>query len=230
VALKVNIAASQLGKTPIGFGELIFQRPGNLCDNMTVEQIAAKADTVLTYWQGHVQGDCDSLYSAIQGINRAFAAPLDTLSFEADNELILNGSVDLSSVPFLSPGLLKARRLHRTTSEVDEPGEFGEEDAEEGGTPVAAKLYQNYPNPFNPSTAIGFRLSDASQVTIRVFDILGSLVVTLASDEEFDQGYQEVEFTAEGLSSGVYFYRIDARSLDDDGTRTVATNKMLLLK
>jgi hypothetical protein len=138
VALKVNIAASLLGKTPVGFGELLYQRAGNLCDNLTLVGIAAKADTMMTYWQGHTQEEYDSLYSAIHEVNHAFQGPLDTLSFSADNELILNGSVDLSMVPFLRPGHRPVQRLQRTAADVTDPADFGEEDAAGETVPVAA--------------------------------------------------------------------------------------------
>jgi photosystem II stability/assembly factor-like uncharacterized protein len=230
VALKLNIAASLLGKTPVGFGELLYQRPDNLCDNLSVEQIAAIADTMMTYWQGYPQADYDSLYCAIHEINLAFASPLDTLSFEADNELILNGQVDLSTVSFLKPGHRPAQRLQRTTAEVTDLGGFDEEEDGDAAGPVALKLYQNYPNPFNPTTTIGFRLAEPSRVTILVFDMLGREVTRLASAEENEEGYQETEFVATGMASGVYFYRIEAQGLGDEGLRSTVTGKMVLLK
>jgi hypothetical protein len=73
-------------------------------------------------------------------------------------------------------------------------------------------LLQNYPNPFNPSTTITFELPKSSEVTLRVYDILGREVSVLVNERR-DAGYHEVKFDGSGLSSGVYFYRIEAGSV-----------------
>ncbi len=69
-------------------------------------------------------------------------------------------------------------------------------------------LYQNFPNPFNPQTTIGFRIKERSYVKLMVYDILGKLIKTLVNNIE-EQGYHEVKFNAENLSSGIYLYRIE---------------------
>jgi hypothetical protein len=234
VALKLNIAASQLGKTPDGFGELVFDVDGNPCDELSIVEISAKADSMMTYWKVYSREEYDSLWSAISRINRAFVGKLDTLSFEAGEKLVLKGAVDLASVPFLREGSTPARRLSPTTSltESSEEYEFEDDEWEEweaAGVPVVAKLYQNYPNPFNPSTAIRFRLREYSRVTLKVFDLLGREVATLFDGEEFDEGFQAIRFTGSDLASGVYLYRLHAEGVDS-GERTVETHKMLLVK
>jgi len=87
-------------------------------------------------------------------------------------------------------------------------------------------LYQNYPNPFNPSTKIRYQLPRESKVIIKIYDILGSEVITLLNEKK-EPGVYEVEFNAQsaagGLPSGTYIYRIVA-----DGF--VETKKMVLLK
>ena len=88
--------------------------------------------------------------------------------------------------------------------------------------PSGFSLSQNYPNPFNPSTAIGYRLSAASHVTLSVYDVLGRRVATLIDGKE-GPGIYSVTFDADGLSSGVYLYTLKAGSY-----RRVM--KMLLLK
>ncbi|GIW91300.1 MAG: hypothetical protein KatS3mg109_1732 [Pirellulaceae bacterium] len=85
--------------------------------------------------------------------------------------------------------------------------------------PHTMVLEQNYPNPFNPSTTIRFSLPQRSQVTLKVFDVLGREVATLV-DEEMDAGEHSVVFSTRGryafggnavdLPSGVYFYRMQA--------------------
>ncbi len=104
--------------------------------------------------------------------------------------------------------------------------------------PTEFVLEQNYPNPFNPSTKIRFVIpnevrnlqdfssqasrNDNALVTLKVYDVLGKEVATLVNEEK-PAGSYEVDFNANGLSSGVYFYQL--RSGD-----FVQTNKMVLLR
>jgi hypothetical protein len=83
-------------------------------------------------------------------------------------------------------------------------------------------LSNNYPNPFNPSTRINFTISDRSNVSLKVFNLLGSEVAELVNGE-IDAGSYNVDFTGSNLTSGVYFYQLKAGSF-------VETKKMLLLK
>ncbi|MDP1995089.1 MAG: T9SS type A sorting domain-containing protein, partial [Ignavibacteria bacterium] len=88
--------------------------------------------------------------------------------------------------------------------------------------PLAYTLQQNYPNPFNPSTVISWQMTAGSNVTLKVFDVLGNEVATLINNE-FEAGSHSVNFDASHLSSGIYFYTLKAESF-------IQTNKMLLLK
>ncbi len=81
--------------------------------------------------------------------------------------------------------------------------------AEAKGMAVQFQLEQNYPNPFNPSTTITFELPKTSQVTLTVYDILGREVSVLVNERK-SAGVHDVKFDASGLSSGVYFYRLQA--------------------
>lgn len=101
------------------------------------------------------------------------------------------------------------------------------------GLPTAFTLEQNYPNPFNPSTTIRFDLPQRSQVDLTVYNILGQLTVTLL-DEQRNAGrysvlWEGINTTGSRVSSGVYFYRIRARSLDN-GKEIIQTKKLMLLK
>lgn len=87
---------------------------------------------------------------------------------------------------------------------VEEPGSLT-------GIPVKYDLSQNYPNPFNPSTVIRYSVPENSFVTLRVFDISGREVKSLVNETR-QPGTYEVTFSATGLSSGIYFYRISAGS------------------
>ena len=80
----------------------------------------------------------------------------------------------------------------------------------------------NYPNPFNPTTTIRFSVPTSEFVTLKVYDVLGNEVALLVNEQK-SAGSYEVEFSASGLSSGIYFYKIQSGSF-------VETKKMLLLK
>ncbi len=88
--------------------------------------------------------------------------------------------------------------------------------------PSSYELSQNYPNPFNPSTIIRYTIPENGFVKIKIFDILGREVSTLINKEQ-NSGNYEVEFDASNLTSGVYFYRIQAGDF-------VQTKKMVLMK
>ncbi len=83
------------------------------------------------------------------------------------------------------------------------------EEVAEIAVPDEFVLEQNYPNPFNPSTQISFALPQASHVTIKVYTINGAEVETLV-DEQYPAGTHAVTFHAENLSSGTYFYVMQA--------------------
>ena len=89
-------------------------------------------------------------------------------------------------------------------------------------------LMQNFPNPFNPSTKINFTIPSVETTrrvvftTLKVYDVLGREVATLVNEEK-PAGNYEVEFNAEKLSSGIYFYELKAGSL-------ILTKKMILLQ
>jgi maltose 6'-phosphate phosphatase len=84
------------------------------------------------------------------------------------------------------------------------------------------QLTQNYPNPFNPVTTIGYVLQEKCNAKLTMLNAIGEEIVVLVNEEQ-DKGYHKVEFDGSKLSSGVYFYRIQAGSF-------ISTRKMLLLK
>ncbi len=88
--------------------------------------------------------------------------------------------------------------------------------------PIQFALEQNYPNPFNPSTVIRYQLSVASNVTLKVYDVLGREVTTLVNQRQ-SAGQYSVVFNAQSLSSGTYFYRLTAGAF-------TSIKKMLFVK
>jgi hypothetical protein len=83
-------------------------------------------------------------------------------------------------------------------------------------------LYKNYPNPFNPTTTIKYQLPENKFVSIKVYDVLGEEVASIINEEK-SAGSYEVNFNAGKLSSGIYFYTLQAGSF-------VETKKMVLLR
>jgi len=92
----------------------------------------------------------------------------------------------------------------------------------EVSVPSEFSLEQNYPNPFNPETKIKYSVPQASQIQIKVYDILGNKIETLVNEEK-SVGTYEITWNAENLPSGVYFYQLKAGEF-------VQTKKMLLMK
>ncbi len=96
------------------------------------------------------------------------------------------------------------------------------------------QLYQNYPNPFNPNTSISYQLPTKSFVKLKIFNILGQEIITLI-DELQDEGHKSVIWngrnkSGNAIASGVYFYKIDALSVNDPNNTFVQVRKMILLK
>lgn len=87
-------------------------------------------------------------------------------------------------------------------------------------------LKQNYPNPFNPSTEIQYGIENAANVTLKVYNILGSEIATLVNEYQEAGGYSipfNTNDLVDELSSGIYFYRLQAGS-------NVSTKKIVLMK
>ncbi len=88
--------------------------------------------------------------------------------------------------------------------------------------PSEFSLLQNYPNPFNPSTSIDYSIPEESFVELKVYDVLGNEVASLVNEQQ-QTGVYRADFTANNLSSGIYFYKIKAGNF-------IETKKMVLMK
>jgi uncharacterized delta-60 repeat protein len=125
-----------------------------------------------------------------------------------------NGDILVAGWDFASnAGDFMVTRLTQNPTSIDD---------EDFAQPDDFLLFQNYPNPFNPSTTIRFNLPQSLFVTLKVYDVLGNEVATLI-DEYKSAGSYEVEFEALRLTSGIYFYKLQAGSF-------IETKKMILLK
>ena len=127
---------------------------------------------------------------------------------------------------------LKAGKYSYRLKQIDFDGtfKFSEEVNVDVYTPIQFTLEQNYPNPFNPSTKIKYSVPDviasgakqSQLVTIKVYDVLGREVATLVNEEK-EAGRFEVVFDARTLTSGIYFYTMEADKFID-------VKKMIIIK
>jgi hypothetical protein len=88
--------------------------------------------------------------------------------------------------------------------------------------PEKFALLQNYPNPFNPSTKITYNIPQRSNVSLKIYDMLGKEIATLVNEQK-EVGTYNVQFDASKLSSGVYIYSIQAGDF-------LVSRKMILMK
>jgi chitinase len=101
-----------------------------------------------------------------------------------------------------------ARSLSQETETAGQSSLNSVQEAGEG-VPSQYALEQNYPNPFNPTTSIAFSIPEDAHVTLKVYNALGEEVATVVS-EELPAGHYQTRWTAEGLATGFYVYRLTA--------------------
>ncbi len=89
--------------------------------------------------------------------------------------------------------------------------------------PVSSSLTQNYPNPFNPSTIISYQLSMFNNVSLKIYNALGSELATLVNEKQ-NPGSYSVEWNASDFASGIYFYTLEINGVKVD------TKKMILIR
>ena len=132
-------------------------------------------------------------------------------------------SNSIQNYSYLDKNLIGGTNFKYRLKQFDTNGSYSfSEVIEIGLVPGTFSLYQNYPNPFNPVTKIRYELASKSQVSIRLYDILGSEVLLLLNEEK-EPGIYELEFDANQLSSGTYIYQMIANNF-------IETKKMVLLK
>jgi hypothetical protein len=216
LVLTLNVAASTGGYAPAGLGALAINKPTSLFNGMTVSQVLTAANYFLTYshYPSIPTATADNFADVIRDINAAFMGPIDTESW-GGAKVVAKGAKTLAQVGgwLVRPGLLAEQNTPLTA----------------GNQPVAYALKQNYPNPFNPTTNIEFTLQNDGYVTVRVFNLLGQEVATLLNHEQYSAGSQTIEFNANNMPSGVYFYRINVSNTNGQEIFQ-DVKKMVLLK
>jgi hypothetical protein len=132
-------------------------------------------------------------------------------------------TTEIKSYSFTDYKVPTGKHIYRL-KQIDFDGsyEYSREVEVDVTSPMEFSLDQNYPNPFNPTTTIKYAVPKTVNVDLKVFDILGREVKTLVNETK-SAGYYEVQFNANSLAGGVYFYRLKAGEY-------IKTGKMLLLK
>ena len=220
LVLKLNIGFSQVNveNGNYNLGHLVITDPASKFLGKHVAEISAMADTLLT--RDHILFDPTvtpvDMYNMLFKLNNAFRGPVDTLSWACHN-VWFKGAVYVADLNWIArdPGLLPVAAPRLTASHA---------------VPQEYALYQNYPNPFNPTTTIRFSLPQAGAVTVRVYNLLGQEVITLADHQQFDKGASQLVFDASRYASGVYFYRIFVNDNSTGALKFQQVRKMMLLK
>ncbi|MBT8380647.1 MAG: T9SS type A sorting domain-containing protein [Ignavibacteria bacterium] len=118
---------------------------------------------------------------------------------------------------------INSSRLYYRLKQLDFDGSFEYSKIVEAVVaPIDFALSQNYPNPFNPVTIINYQLPAKIFVSLKIYDVLGNEIAALVNEEK-PPGKYEVEFDATNLTSGTYFYKLQAGNF-------VETKKMILLR
>jgi hypothetical protein len=151
------------------------------------------------------------LYICPNDVNTAYKVYVYGISSAGDTSLPISASV-------YTGGVYSCEGDINITRDTDNNG---------SGIPQDLVLYQNNPNPFNMTTEISFSIPDEANVCVTIYDILGREVCILAN-RRFEPGRHKVTWNGQNhrgttVSSGVYFYRIDADGYSE-------TRKMLLMK
>lgn len=234
--LFLNRASLQVGVTPVSHPSIAYSQDGN----MIVVAFSAfqPGDTVVNTNPAAVENftnnDIWTTYSTNNGLT--WATPENRTQTPGWDELYpilsetgnssskfhlkfqstrLPGSQSFTDVVNTSRVYTVYRTFNPTTGiEINPVGTL---------IPSQFDLKQNFPNPFNPSTTIRFDLSKNSNVTLKVYNVLGKEVATLLSNELVTAGTKEIKFDAAALSSGIYFYTLTAGNF-------TSTKKMMLMK
>tara|TARA_Y100001936_G_C15872339_1_gene558357 strand:- start:39 stop:818 length:780 start_codon:yes stop_codon:yes gene_type:complete len=197
--------------------------------------IGVETDEAYTfYWQ--VSEDVDSEVSYTTTVTFEYFGNVFTRTYESNDSLVSIPGYEWSE-------LMTNFNIQRVTMEYyvtasdtqymveSESGEFVFENTvlsiDRGLTPLSYKLHQNYPNPFNPVTTLRYDLPESSDITITIYDVMGSKVKLLLNKLE-DPGYHSVIWDAtntmnQPVSAGVYLYSIETGNFRQ-------TKKMILLK
>jgi hypothetical protein len=164
------------------------------------------------------------------GYNQGYV-PCDTL-YPAKGywvKVAQDGNLTLTTDSFNGTTHAAQSRIKIVASSEKPPLPPREAAASEPAKPKVYALEQAYPNPFNPVTTIAYKLSDDSKVSLRIYDVMGQEIATLV-DETEQAGSRQVQWSPNQLASGVYYYRLEASSLNDPAKIFSQVKKVLLVR
>jgi len=192
-------------------------------DPIPVEFVSFTAEVINGNVELHWQTATETNNAGFE-VERAFLNSPERETWEALGFVNGNGTrTEPISYSFINESVQSGVYQYRLKQiDFDGTSNYSEEIEIEVTIPIGFILYQNYPNPFNPSTKIKFKISDFGFSSLNVYDVLGNEVATLLN-EELSAGEYEVEFSGNGLTSGIYFYQLKAGSYTE-------TKKSILLK
>ncbi len=211
---------------------------GKLNDSSTPNTRVELLNRILEFFSIVVPVELTSFTgSSVDGnvtLNWSTATELNNRTFEIErrkenSDFVLIGFVEgkgttteRQEYTFIDKNITTGKYYYRL-KQIDFDGTFEySNEIEVDAAPVSFSLEQNYPNPFNPSTKISYSIPHKSFVTLKVYDPLGSIVSELVGEEK-ESGRYELDFNAVDLSSGVYFYKIEAGDFSE-------IKKMILLR
>jgi len=206
-------AGAQFGKSTSSSSSIDYDKTARQI-NITASSNAQGG--IVDVWLGGI--NTGELIAAVEIENTESSANYQTFSAVTTEEI--TGSHD---VYFHFKGEESASELFRIkhfsfSEEITTSNETNDREI----LPESYRLQQNYPNPFNPSTMISYQLPVSSDVSLKVFNILGREVATLVNTR-VAAGQHQVQFDASSLSSGMYFYTLETNDFSK-------TRKMLLIK
>lgn len=192
-----------------------------------------------TFYIRNKGGETDSIYLTIDpaNVNPPSAISVSPIAFEitANDSQLVTISVHPNLInpgfTFYNPKVLIDSRFGYGNTHFEKPlrfrvnGVLSSDDPP--GIPSDFNLYQNYPNPFNPSTTIKFDLPETALVKATVFDVLGRRINDLIN-EELPPSRYTILFKADGLSSGIYIYQVQA--FNNNKILFSSSKQMILLK
>lgn len=166
---------------------------------------------------GDLFEEAGGIYSTIDGgVSWNLDISTDAEMFSIETKAVSNDSMDIWCVGSTGGGTGFTGKLYKART-----GNLATEiHTNSSGIPGMFALYQNYPNPFDQITMIPFSIPASCNTSLKVYDVLGNEVATLLDGVE-GAGYKSVLFDANGLGSGVYYYRLQAPNY-------IETRKLLL--
>jgi len=177
---------------------------GGYKDYATIKYNNAGFQQWVTFYNGPVKSHDGANAIAVDGVGNVYITGYSTSS---------NGTMDYVTIKY-SETVANSEIISKSNDKFQ---------VKKRGTPPATfELSQNFPNPFNPTTTIRFAIPTAEHVKLVIYNLSGKLARTVI-DNETSAGYHHVTFDANGLASGIYFYRLEVGSF-------IATRKMMLLE